>query len=149
MTTESTALEIICQNIGWSATLRLAVEYAGKRIYIPEVATIEHRFHKKLGERAFKQLVALHGGESVYIPECAAAQRLGMSKAARRLRSANFSLWFVSVFLDVSERQVSMLLDIADPVDQESETMQPLPENVRKMLSAGIEHPTDDACKHW
>jgi hypothetical protein len=144
MSTESLALEIICQKLGWAATLKLAVEYAGRWVYVPEKVDSEHRLFKTLGERAFKQLVALHGGESVHIPLCASAQRLGMAKVARRLRGANFSLWFVAEFLDVSERQAAYLLDVAGQVEEESEALPPLSENVRRMLTAGI----DETCKH-
>ncbi|MDP2785046.1 MAG: hypothetical protein Q8O38_10720 [Sulfurimicrobium sp.] len=135
---ESNLMEIICQRIGWAATNALALHYAEQRVYVPLLADPQHHLSKRLGERAFIALVELYGGNTIPIPACSDAQRIGMTRAAIRLRKADFSAWNIGRFLGVSERQVRNLVNDAAPIG-EDEHVPRLPASVRRLVTGRIE----------
>lgn len=135
---ESNLMEIICKHIGWRATNALALHYAEQRVYVPLLADPQHHLAATLGERGFRALVALHGGETIPIPACSDVQRVGMTRAAARLRKAGFTWWNIGRFIGVSERQARHLADGAAPIG-EGEHVPRLPAVVRRLVSGGFE----------
>lgn len=117
---------------------RAGLHYAEQRIYIPLLADPQHHLAATLGERGFSALVALHGGDTIHIPACSDAQRVGMTRAAIRLRRADFTWWNIGRFLGVSERQARHLVNDAAPIG-EGEHVPRLPAVVRRLVSGGFE----------
>ena len=134
---ESNFLEVLCQKIGWSATLALVINYAEQRVYVPLQFDPDHHLAHTLGERGFKALVAAHGEDTISVPACSDANRIGMTKSASRLKRAGFENRNIALFLGVSERQVRNLVSDSAPLGQK-EHVQHIHKVWRSVLFDGL-----------
>lgn len=91
--------------IGFANTLLICGVFGGKQLYVPGVATADHRLETMLGRTAFTALVAEWGGETITIPSLADFGRYQRIRRGAELLCQGRSLHSVAAINGITYNQ--------------------------------------------